>query len=382
MMIKRPLIGPAHGGEYRPLWPLALGCLLPAALAAVYFVLRTIPGAAQKVIDGFAFPVRQFLSRISACVPFSIMEVLYVLFGLWVVAFLVRSVVLICRGRRKWRILLRRVLILLLVALCLWSVYCWLWGFDYYGAGFVDKTSLTGRAAAPEELEDVAAYFLERANALAGEIQRDENLSCSLERKALFDDAPRVYDAIAQEFDCLNVTYYTPKPMFFSRVMSATGFTGVYFPFTGESNINMDAPASLTAFVIAHELAHQSGIAAEQEANFVAVAACAASGITEYVYAGCLGGLIYTMNAMIDTDPEAWQRLRDQFSPELERDWLDNIEYWQGYESAVENLSENMYDAYLKSNGQEMGMASYGACVDLLVEYFLPAARAGGDGRA
>ena len=41
-----------------------------------------------------------------------------------------------------------------------------------------------------------------------------------------------------------------------------------------------------------------------------------------------------------------------------------------------------MYDAYLKSNGQEMGMASYGACVDLLVEYFLPAARAGGDGRA
>ena len=112
-MIKRPLIGPAHGGEYRPLWPLALGCLLPAALAAVYFVLRTIPGAAQKVIDGFAFPVRQFLSRISACVPFSIMEVLYVLFGLWVVAFLVRSVVLICRGRRQWRILLRRVLILL-----------------------------------------------------------------------------------------------------------------------------------------------------------------------------------------------------------------------------------------------------------------------------
>lgn len=30
--------------------------------------------------------------------------------------------------------------------------------------------------------------------------------------------------------------------MFFSRVMSAMNFTGVYFAFTGESNINVDAP--------------------------------------------------------------------------------------------------------------------------------------------
>ena len=376
MMVKRPLIAQEYGGEYQPLWPLLSGFVPPAVLAAAYFILRGIPGVAQKIIDGFAFPVRQFLSGLSSHVPFSLMEVLYVVFGLWVVFFLVRSIVLICRGHRKGRLFLRRVLILLLVALCLWAVYCWLWGFDYYGAGFVDQTSMTGRAATAAELEEVAEYFLVQANAMADQVQRDEDLGCAVDQKALFDEAPHVYDKIAQEFECLDVTYYTPKPMFFSKLMSITGFTGVYFPYTGESNINVDAPVSLTAFVMAHELAHQSGIAAEQEANFVAVAACTTSGIPEYVYAGYLGGLIYTMNAMIDTDPDAWQRLRDQFSPELERDWLDNIAYWQGYESVVEDVSEGVYDAYLKSNGQTMGMASYGACVDLLVEYFLPAARA------
>ena len=61
--------------------------------------------------------------------------------------------------------------------------------------------------------------------------------------------------------------------MFFSRVMSAMNFTGVYFAFTGESNINVDAPACLIPSTIAHELSHQRGIASEQECNFLAVLA-------------------------------------------------------------------------------------------------------------
>lgn len=31
---------------------------------------------------------------------------------------------------------------------------------------------------------------------------------------------------------------------------------------------------------------------------------------------------------------------------------------------------DQAYDAFLKGNGQELGMRSYGACVDLLVSYF------------
>ena len=100
MMVKRPLIAQEYGGEYQPLWPLLSGFVPPAVLAAAYFILRGIPGVAQKIIDGFAFPVRQFLSGLSSHVPFSLMEVLYVVFGLWVVFFLVRSIVLICRGHR------------------------------------------------------------------------------------------------------------------------------------------------------------------------------------------------------------------------------------------------------------------------------------------
>ena len=36
----------------------------------------------------------------------------------------------------------------------------------------------------------------------------------------------------------------------------------------------------------------------------------------------------------------------------------------------VTEVSEKIYDTYLKANGQETGIASYGQCVDLLVECF------------
>ena len=80
--------------------------------------------------------------------------------------------------------------------------------------------------------------------------------------------------------------------MRFSRVMSAMGFTGFYFPFTGECNVNVDFPAATLPTTVAHELSHRRGIASEQECNFLAVLACLRCGDAAYRYAGALSGYI------------------------------------------------------------------------------------------
>ena len=41
-----------------------------------------------------------------------------------------------------------------------------------------------------------------------------------------------------------------------------------------------------------------------------------------------------------------------------------------GCASPVEETAGQVYDSFLKGNGQKLGMRSYGACVDLLVAYF------------
>ena len=60
----------------------------------------------------------------------------------------------------------------------------------------------------------------------------------------------------------------------------------------------MRCPAVFLPVTIAHEFAHQRGVAAEQEANFVGIAACVDSDKPEYVYSGYLFGYLHLANAL------------------------------------------------------------------------------------
>ena len=161
------------------------------------------------------------------------------------------------------------------------------------------------------------------------------------------------------------------KPLFFSRLQSILGFTGVYFPFTGEANVNIDAPACMLPATVAHEMAHQRMVASEQEANFVGIAAAVTSGDPVFQYSGYLFGLVQLCNALAPVDRDAWNAIVQQyFTQEMANDWNANNAYWAELSSPVEETAEQVYDSFLKGNDQELGIRSYGACVDLLVAYF------------
>lgn len=124
------------------------------------------------------------------------------------------------------------------------------------------------------------------------------------------------------------------KPMFFSRLQSMMGFTGVYFPFTGEANVNVDAPACLVPATIAHEMSHQRMVFSELEANFVGIAAAVSCGDPVFQYSGWLMGLIQLCNALYAVSPDLWYQIAAaSFTPELSTDWEDNNAYWRALES-------------------------------------------------
>lgn len=60
--------------------------------------------------------------------------------------------------------------------------------------------------------------------------------------------------------------------------------------------------------------------------------------------------------------------------PEALADLADNDAYWASWEGPAEQVGSAVYEGFLQSYDQELGMRSYGACVDLLVEKYLPLA--------
>ena len=253
--------------------------------------------------------------------------------------------------------------------LTVYVLFCLLWGANYYADSFTDKSGIDVGPVAVDDLERVTRQFAALVNEYAGDVPRAADGAFAGDRAEILAYAPKIYENLYEEFPFLEMTDVPPKTMRFSRVMSAMGFTGFYFPFTGECNVNVDFPAATLPTTVAHELSHRRGIASEQECNFLAVLASLRCDDAAYRYAGALSGYIYLANALYSADAERWRAVRETLNERVVADLRASGAYWAQFEGPVDTVSNAVYDGFLKSYGT-IGVKSYGACVDLLVAYF------------
>lgn len=352
----------------RNMWSWAAGLGLPVVLMGLFRLLKHDRSLMERWVFGVVAPVEQRLGRLWSMVSFSVAEVLAAAALLGGLFWLLRALVCLVVQRRL-RPFVRRVLAL--GAVCLWLLagLDWLWNAAYYTQGVADRAGLAVQPYTVEELEAVTGEFARRAFQLASRVPRDEQGQFAVSADECLRRGMQAYHALEEEFPFLKLEGVRAKPLVCSGLQSALGFTGIYFPFTGEANVNVDAPTCLLPATIAHEMAHQRMVAAEEEANFVGIAACVTSEDEVFQYSGYLMGLIHLSNALYRVDPQGWAALRAEFSPQLVRDWQDNNDYWAARRSFVEKTAEQVYDSFLKGNDQSLGTRSYGACVDLLVTW-------------
>ena len=355
-----------------PFWLLILFALPPAALITLFYIYKDSQSVIDWVETYIAAPYRGAAATVTSFGPFqyfSLAEIIITLLIIWALIFLIKTIILVVRGPGRVAAMFGRVFILVIVAGYLFSAYSWLWDAGYGAESLAVKTGLSSDGVTVEQLESATRAFAEKANELAEQVSRDEDGHFDEARNYYFALSKGLYTNIATELSALDGDYHTPKAMIYSKLMSLTGFTGVYIAITGEANVNVDAPGCLVPFTIAHEMAHQRGVHSEEEANFAAVAACITSNITVYEYSGYLGGLIYLSSALYSADPDAANEILATLSDSVRTDWADNNEYWQRHETAATEAVTAVYDSYLKYNGQDLGVSSYGACVDLLVTW-------------
>ncbi|MBQ3639949.1 MAG: DUF3810 domain-containing protein [Clostridia bacterium] len=355
---------------------LPRACLVIYAITAVSAILYAVFTRSPSFADWFNHAVsrwgRRLLSTLTVWFPFSLAEMLLILSPVLLAFLIVRIVRVYSASRETVLSFLGRVA----AAICFVVIlFVWCFAPGYYGKTLDRKLGLSREPVSAEELYQTALLLTNEINPLAENLLVNGKGSSVMpysigEMNAKLMKAYKVFTADRAFPDCF---YSRVKPVMLSEAMSYTHITGVYSFFTGEANINVAFPDYCIPFTAAHELAHQRGIAREDEANFAAFLVCLASEDPYIRYSGLLNVYEYVANALASADAAlfkaAFAELNDVVIGE-ERAYAVFFEKYRDNPAA--NVSEKTNDIYLQSQGAKEGTRSYDMVVDLTVAYYRP----------
>ena len=258
----------------------------------------------------------------------------------------------------------------LAIACVAYAAFTALCGLNYYRLPFSSHLGYDVEQSSVEELEGLCASLADGLGQARAEI--GEGVDLATGAGADFDryaqSAVAATARLAEQYPVLDRPFYSePKPVLASGLMSDAGIAGMFFPFTMESNINVDNPFFTVPWTMAHELAHQCGFMREDEANFIAYLACVRTDDALMRYSGLLLAYDHSIAALSKTDPERAAEVRAGLPAAVQRDLAERTQFWDEYEGAILEASQSMNDAYLKANSQTDGLRSYGRMVDLLL---------------
>lgn len=316
--------------------------------------------------------INQGLSTITGALPFSMGEFLLYSFIVFVAVYIIVIIVRSIKAKKAWwKALLGQSLNLLIVVSIIYSLFVGLWAFNYARQPLGESLGLDTQPATINELYSTCKSLAVKANRLRASVPEDSSgvFSPDFTKEDIMNQTADYYNiaAATSNNDYLGGSFGPVKPVVYSKGLSYAHITGIYFPFTGEANVNADFPMLLFPSTCLHEAAHQRGFAREDEANFLAYYIASYSNNDAVSYSGTMLALIHAMNKLYAADSELYYSLRETYSDGINRDLRNNHEFWQQFESPVSEVSKKVNNTFLQANMQHDGVKSYGRMVDLLI---------------
>lgn len=343
------------------------------AIGGVAVILYVIMLLSKTAADWFNTYISTFfrflLGIITSLLPFSLAECIIILSPL--ILFLVIRYA-VRKHCASWRAVGIFMLILLSVAALILSTFVFTFAPAYRGRTMDEKMELDTENITADELYLIATRLADQANALSDSIKygSDGFSYMPYTLSEMNDKLIRAYDTLGEEYSFIPNAPTRIKPVLLSEALSHMHITGVYTFFTGESNLNVIFPDYTLPFTAAHELAHQRGIAREDEANFVAFLVCTASDDDYIRYCGYVNMYEYISSSLSKSDRKLSQLAYSRLSSSIRREYSAYNDFYDKYrDSAISQVSGTINDAYLQSQGTA-GTVSYGMVTRLAVGYF------------
>ena len=353
--------------EKLPLWSkISIGLL--ALSIIIYIIICTSTQFADFFNRYVSGTIRFVLAQITSIVPFSIAEAIILLIP--VILFLIIGYVwkYRCNTRRSTVV---TVVCILSVASLFVSSFVLIFSAGYRTTELDEKLGIETAPIGKYDLYNSSLYLAEEINKLAPEIEYDSEgfsvmpYSMSEMNTKLLD----AYDKFCEKNKFINNFPSRLKPVLLSEGMSYAHITGVYTFFTGESNINVAFPDYTIPYTAAHELAHQRGIAREDEANMIAFLVCMESDDAYIRYCAFVNMYEYVANALYRADRELFKKADSNLARAVYKEQVAYSKFFQKYQKSVTSqISGTVNDIYLQSQGT-VGKKSYGMVVDITVAY-------------
>ena len=352
-----------------PLWSLILFGVAALSLAVLItaVISEEFANLYNRTVGAF---FRAFLAHLTSWIPFSLAEI--IVYSVPIVAVLI-GVYGYYRRCETWHTTLVYLGSILSVFSLMFSLFAFGFGVGYQTSLLDKKIGLAPTEITAQTLRETAEVLVAEVNLLCEEVTYGEDGFSVMpyDRAGMNAALLAAYEPICDRYNFVQRLNSRIKPVLASRAMSYTHITGVYTYFTGEANLNVHFPDYSLCYTAAHELAHQRGIARENEANFIAFLVCSGSSDTYLRYCGYLNLLEYVMSALYDADTEAYRTLMHTVDGRILREWTAFDDFFDTYRhSFVSEISGTVNDTYLKLNGNEAGSESYGLVVELAVAYF------------
>ena len=330
---------------------------IPLVFLAFVFLCACVPALAEWYMGSCYPEVAAILSFVNRWIPFSLFDVL--IFAALVL--FLGSIAMMCMRRLSFRCWIKSF-VLSVMWIVVWFYVAW--GIGYFRQDFFERFAIEPPTEDREFFEAYVARFIESLNdAYIAEPYFDAQ-EVNDEIEALYEQHHRL---LRLPYPC---GWRRTKKTVVEPLMTRMGVAGFFNPFFNEVHVNNFVLHITYPYTLAHEKAHQFGIAGEAECNLYATVICTSSDHPLVRYSGYLQTAAYLISNLRKISPERYGEIIGQIDPRIMADYRAIREHWQNaLNPTLSAVQDKVYDAYLKTNKQASGILSYSEVTGLLVAW-------------
>jgi len=306
--------------------------------------------------------ISRFMRRLFGWLQVSVGDLVYLV----LILLLIRSIYRVIKKPQTWR---SQLFSLGAGLSLLYFAFYFLWGLNYSRISVAENLGLVNESYDIEKIENLTGRILKRTRTLHGYLSSHDTLPVSspYTKREILGMTKSGYASLSEFLPQYTYEYPSIKNSIFSLPLTYMGFAGYLNPLTGEAQVDALIPEVSYALTASHEVAHQLGVAYENEANFLGFLAAALHEDPYFNYAAMLFALRYALSDIRRYDQELFQNYLEKVPEGVLENLRESDRFWKSYQNPLEPLFKGFYDNYLKYNQQEDGLETYNQITGLLI---------------